>query len=55
MVGLVRAAVDDAKELHAMQVEAFTFYYSPIFILPEFQGKGLAQNAIDYWQYHSRT
>ena len=102
MVELVGATVDDAKELHAMQVEAFqkllekyqdyetspgsecvekvearlkqafTFYYficlgeqkvgairvvdkkeagknkriSPIFILPEFQGKGLAQEAI---------
>lgn len=101
-VTLLRANVDDAKELHAMQVEAFkellekyqdfdtspanenmdkvevrlkqdfTFYYficigeqkvgairiidekengknkriSPIFILPEFQGKGIAQKAI---------
>ena len=101
-VRLLRAAVDDADEIHAMQVEAFrellekyqdydtnpgnesmekvagrlrqefTFYYficvgqrkvgavrivdrkeagvnkriSPIFILPEFQGKGIAQKAI---------
>ncbi len=101
-VTLLRANVDDAKELHAMQVESFkellekyqdfdtspanenmdkvearlkqdfTFYYficigqqkvgairiidekesgknkriSPIFILPEFQGKGIAQKAI---------
>ena len=101
-VTLLRANVDDAKELHAMQVETFkellekyqdfdtspanenmdkvearlkqdfTFYYficigeqkvgairiidekengknkriSPIFILPEFQGKGIAQKAI---------
>ena len=101
-VRLLRANIDDAKELHAMQVEAFkellekyqdfdtspanenmekvevrlkqdfTFYYficigrkkvgairiidkkengknkriSPIFILPEFQGKGIAQKAI---------
>lgn len=101
-VTLLRANVDDAKELHVMQVEAFkellekyqdfdtspanenmdkvdarlkqdfTFYYficigeqkvgairiidekesgknkriSPIFILPEFQGKGIAQKAI---------
>lgn len=101
-VTLLRADVGDAKELHAMQVEAFkellekyqdfdtspanenmdkvearlkqdfTFYYficngrqkvgairiidekengenkriSPIFILPEFQGKGIAQKAI---------
>lgn len=101
-VRLLRAAVDDAEEIHAMQVEAFrellekyqdydtnpgnesmekvagrlrqefTFYYficvgqrkvgavrivdrkeagvnkriSPIFILPEFQGKGIAQKAI---------
>ncbi|MDE7310829.1 MAG: GNAT family N-acetyltransferase [Eubacterium sp.] len=101
-VTLVRANIDNAKELHAMQVEAFkellekyqdfdtspanenmekvearlkqgyTFYYficigqqkagavrivdrmengqnkriSPIFILPEFQGKGIAQKAI---------
>lgn len=101
-VTLLRANIDNAKELHAMQVEAFkellekyqdfdtspanenlekvearlkqdfTFYYficmeqqkvgavrvvdqkqgginkriSPIFILPEFQGKGIAQKAI---------
>ncbi len=101
-VTLLRAGIDDAKELHAMQVESFkellekyqdfdtspanenmekvearlkqdfTFYYficigpqkagavriidkkekgenkriSPIFILPEFQGKGIAQKAI---------
>ncbi len=101
-VTLLRAYVDDAKELHAMQVETFkellekyqdfdtspanenmdkvearlkqdfTYYYficigqqkvgairiidekengknkriSPIFILPEFQGKGIAQKAI---------
>lgn len=101
-VTLLRANVGDAKELHAMQVEAFkellekyqdfdtspanenmdkvevrlkqdfTYYYficigqqkvgairiidekenrknkriSPIFILPEFQGKGIAQKAI---------
>lgn len=101
-VTLLRANVDNAKELHAMQVEAFkellrkyqdfetspanetmekvesrlkqefTFYYficigqqkagairivdmkengknkriSPIFILPEFQGRGIAQKAI---------
>lgn len=101
-VRLVRAGVDDAKELHAMQVEAFrkllekyrdfdtnpanegaekveaclkqelTYYYficvgaqkagavrvidpqkagankriSPIFILPAFQGQGIAQKAI---------
>lgn len=101
-VTLLRADIDNAKELHAMQVEAFkellekyqdfdtspanetvekvearlkqdfTFYYficigqqkvgairivdkkengkskriSPIFILPEFQGKGIAQKAI---------
>lgn len=101
-VKLLRANVDNAKEIHAMQVEAFkellkkyqdfdtnpgneavekvearlkqdfTFYYficagqqkagavrvvdnkepgtdrriSPIFILPEFQGKGIAQKAI---------
>ncbi len=101
-VTLLRADIDDAKELHAMQIEAFkellekyqdfetspgnenlekvearlkqdfTYYYficigqqkagairivdkkengknkriSPIFILPEFQGKGIAQKAI---------
>lgn len=101
-VELLRANIDDAKELHAMQIKAFkellekyqdldtnpgnesvekvearlkqdfTFYYficvgqqkvgavrivdkkevgktkriSPIFILPEFQGKGIAQKAI---------
>ena len=101
-VRLLRANIDDAKELHAMQVESFkellekyqdfdtspanenmekvearlkqdfTFYYficigqqkvgairiidkkengknkriSPIFILPEFQGKGIAQKTI---------
>ena len=101
-VKLSRANIDNAKEIHAMQVEAFkellekyqdfdtspanekmekvearlkqdfTFYYficigqqkvgairivdkkesgknkriSPIFILPEFQGKGIAQKAI---------
>ena len=101
-VTLLRADINNAKELHAMQVEAFkellekyqdfdtspanenlekvearlkqdfTFYYficigqqkagairiidkkengknkriSPIFILPEFQGKGIAQKAI---------
>lgn len=101
-VTLTRADINDAKELHAMQVEAFkellekyqdfdtnpgnesiekvearlkqdfTFYYficndrqkvgavrvvdskengtnkriSPIFVLPEFQGKGIAQEAI---------
>ena len=101
-VTLLRATIDNAKEIHAMQVEAFkellekyqdfdtspanenmekvearlkqdfTFYYficigqqkagairiidkketgehkriSPIFILPEFQGKGIAQKAI---------
>lgn len=101
-VTLSRAKIGDAKELHAMQVEAFrdllekyqdfetspanegvekveerlrqdfTFYYficigqqkvgairiidkkengknkriSPIFVLPEFQGKGIAQRAI---------
>lgn len=101
-ITLLRATIDDAKELHAMQVEAFkellekyqdfdtnpgnenvekvearlkqdfTFYYficigqqkagairivdmkvngknkriSPIFILPEFQGTGIAQKAI---------
>ena len=101
-VRLLRANIDDAKELHAMQVESFkellekyqdfdtspanenmekvearlkqdfTFYYficigqqkvgairiidkkengknkriSPIFILPKFQGKGIAQKAI---------
>lgn len=101
-VTLLRAGIDNAKELHAMQVEAFkellekyqdfdtspanenmkkvearlkqdfTFYYficigqkkagairivdlkengknkriSPIFILPKFQGKGIAQKAI---------
>ena len=89
-ITLLRANIDNAKELHAMQVEAFkellekyqkvearlkqdfTFYYficigqkkvgairivdrkqngknkriSPIFILPEFQGKGIAQKAI---------
>lgn len=101
-VRLLRANIDNAKEIHAMQVEAFkelfekyqdfdtspanesvervearlkqdfTFYYficigqqkvgairivdkmeagknkriSPIFILPEFQGKGIAQKAI---------
>lgn len=101
-ITLLRANVDDAEELHAMQVEAFkellekyqdfdtspasegvekvearlrqnfTYYYficigqqkagairvidkkenginkriSPIFILPEFQGKGIAQKAI---------
>lgn len=101
-VRLLRAGVDDADEIHAMQVEAFrellekyqdydtnpanesmekvaerlgqefTFYYficvgqrkvgavrvvdrkeagenkriSPIFVLPEFQGKGIAQRAI---------
>ena len=101
-VTLLWAGIDDAKELHAMQVESFkellekyqdfdtspanenmekvearlkqdfTFYYficigpqkagavriidkkekgenkriSPIFILPEFQGKGIAQKAI---------
>lgn len=101
-VTLLRANIDNAKELHAMQVEAFkellekyqdfdtspanenmekvearlkqdfTFYYficigqqkvgairiidkkengknkgiSPIFILPQFQGKGIAQKAI---------
>lgn len=101
-VKLLRANIDNAKEIHAMQVEAFkelfekyqdfdtspanenvekvearlkqdfTFYYficigqqkvgairivdkmeagknkriSPIFILPEFQGKGFAQKAI---------
>lgn len=101
-VRLLRANIDNAKEIHAMQVEAFkelfekyqdfdtspanesvekvearlkqdfTFYYficigqqkvgairivdkmeagknkriSPIFILPEFQGKGIAQEAI---------
>ena len=100
-ITLLRATIDNAKELHAMQVEAFkellekyqdfdtnpgnesmekvearlkqdfTFYYficigqqkagairivdtkengknkriSPIFILPEFQGKGIAQKA----------
>lgn len=102
MVELLRANIEDAKEIHAMQVEAFkellekyqdfdtspaneniekvearlkqsfTYYYficigqqkvgairiidkkegginkriSPIFILPEFQGKGIAQEAI---------
>ena len=101
-IELLRAGVDDAKELHAMQVESFrvlfekyqdfdtspanesvekvearlkqnfTYYYficigmqkagairivdkkesgknkriSPIFILPEFQGQGIAQKAI---------
>ena len=101
-ITLLRANIDDAEELHAMQVEAFkellekyqdfdtspanesvekvearlqqdfTYYYficigqqkagairvidkkeneinkriSPIFILPEFQGKGIAQKAI---------
>lgn len=101
-VTLLRANIDNAKELHAMQIEAFkellykyqdfdtspanetvekvetrlkqdfTFFYficigqqkvgairiidkkedgknkriSPIFILPEFQGKGIAQKAI---------
>lgn len=101
-IHLLRAGVDDAKELHAMQVAAFkellekyqdydtspgsesvekvetrlkqdfTYYYficigqqkagavrivdsketgknkriSPIFVLPEFQGKGIAQEAI---------
>ena len=101
-ITLLRANIDNAKELHAMQVKAFkellekyqdydtnpgnesvekvearlkqdfTFYYficigqqkagairivdmkengknkriSPIFILPEFQGKGIAQKAI---------
>ena len=101
-VKLLRANISDAKEIHAMQVEAFkellekyqdfdtnpgnesvekvearlkqdfTFYYficigqqkagairivdkkengknkriSPIFVLPEFQGKGVAQKAI---------
>lgn len=101
-VTLVRAGVDDAKELHGMQVRAFkellekyqdfdtnpgsetmekvearlkqdfTFYYficigqqkagairivdekengknkriSPLFVLPEFQGEGIAQEAI---------
>ena len=101
-IELLRAGVDDAKELHAMQVESFrelfekyqdfdtspanesvekvearlkqnfTYYYficigmqkagairivdkkengknkriSPIFILPEFQGQGIAQEAI---------
>lgn len=101
-VKLLRASIDDAKELHTMQVKAFkellekyqdydtnpgseslekvearlkqdfTFYYfictgwqkvgairivdgkkagenkriSPLFILPEFQGKGIAQKAI---------
>lgn len=101
-IKLVRADINDAKELHAMQVEAFkellekyqdfdtspanegvekveyrlrqnfTYYYficigqqkagairiidlketgknkriSPIFILPEFQGRGIAQKAI---------
>ncbi len=101
-LNLLRAGIDNAKELHAMQVEAFkellekyqdfdtspanegvekvearlkqdfTFYYficigqqkvgavriidkketgknkriSPIFILPEFQGRGIAQEAI---------
>ena len=101
-ITLLRANIDDAKELHAMQIKAFkellkkyqdfdtnpgnesvekvearlkqdfTFYYficigqekvgairivdqketgknkriSPLFILPEFQGKGIAQEAI---------
>lgn len=101
-VKLLRANISDAKEIHAMQVEAFkellekyqdfdtnpgnesvekvearlkqdfTFYYficigqqkagairvvdkkeagknkriSPVFVLPEFQGKGIAQKAI---------
>lgn len=101
-IELLRAGVDDAKELHAMQVESFqelfekyqdydtspanesvekiearlkqnfTYYYficigmqkagairivdkkedgknkriSPIFVLPEFQGQGIAQEAI---------
>lgn len=101
-VKLLSANIDDAKEIHAMQVEAFrkllekyqdfdtnpgnesvekvearlkqdfTFYYficigqqkagairivdkkeagknkriSPVFVLPEFQGKGIAQKAI---------
>ena len=101
-VELLRASIDDAKELHTMQVkafkellekyqdyntnpgneslekvearlkQAFTYYYficieqkkvgairivdkketgenkriSPLFILPEFQGKGIAQKAI---------
>lgn len=101
-ITLLRANIDDAEELHAMQIEAFkellekyqdfdtspanesvekvearlqqdfTYYYficigqqkagairvidkkenginkriSPIFILPEFQGKGIAQKAI---------
>lgn len=101
-IKLLRANIDNAKELHAMQIEAFkellekyqdfdtnpgnesvekvearlkqdfTFYYficigqqkvgairivdrkeagvnkriSPIFILPEFQGRGIAQEAI---------
>lgn len=101
-IKLVRADIDDAKELHTMQIEAFksllekyqdfdtnpagesvekvearlkqdvTYYYficmgqqkvgavrvveqkeygknkriSPIFILPEFQGRGIAQEAI---------
>lgn len=114
-IKLVRANPDDAKELHAMQVEAFqklldkyqdfdtspaseswekvearlqqefTYYYficlgpqkvgavrvidkqeagknkriSPIFVLPEYQGKGIAQKAIrlceeahgdDHWE-----
>ena len=101
-VNLLRATIDDARELHAMQVESFsellekyqdfdtspasenadrvearlrqkfTYYYficvgskkagairiidekepgknkriSPIFVLPEFQGQGIAQKAI---------
>ena len=101
-VNLLRATIDDARELHAMQVESFsellekyqdfdtspasenadrvearlrqefTYYYficvgskkagairiidekepgknkriSPIFVLPEFQGEGIAQKAI---------
>lgn len=81
-IRLVRANVEDAKELHAMQIKAFkellekyqdfTYFYficigqqkagavrivdkreagnnkriSPLFILPEYQGLGVAQRAI---------
>lgn len=60
-ITLLRADISDAKALHTMQIKAFKnllekyqdFDTSPanegvekVFVLPEFQGKGIAQEAI---------